>query len=546
MEEINKGEGKENEGSHFKKVENNPPPHHDKVLISQKEFAIGIWHFEKTFRKEEFIGVKLRGLYREGVLRELLDMGFYKRQLTTNADGIPIMHFIHELDNRITLVVPDEIKDAFYQRCIKPIEIPIIVKEFGKEFVFHPKELVDKYLKQYFLLFNDGFLIHLENHTLPILEDTEKESYFFFKNFILKTSMNGKEEINYSDLDSYCVWEDHIIKRDFEFSENYNQSHMAKFISNVTNNEQDRENAFLSAIGYLIHSYNTETRGQAVVCYDESPSKKGEPMGGTGKGLLANAIKQVRSLSKIDGKKYRSDDKFKWQLVKATTQVVFIDDVQQNFSFDDLHSLLTDGMNVEKKYQDEFLIPPIKTPKFILTSNTILNGKGTTNERRQFIIEFSDHYSKALKKGGNEVKPEPIKEEHGCIFFSDEYWKEKEWNEFYSFMIQCSLFYFKHGMKGYALRNVAKNTFIQSTNENFVEWVSDNEWLKLGEKRKLRAVFEDFRDTYYGADSEFSQGTFTKWLKVYANSLDMDRKIFGSNKDKDLQFIPKEESRKVE
>lgn len=530
----------------FQKVENSPEPNLEMVIINQREFAIGIWHFENFFKKDEFIGTELKGLYREGVLRELNFMGFFKRQIATNGDGTPIMHPIHAFNNRITLVVLKEIHDAFFQKCIKPIETPIIVEQFETKIYFLPNELRDKFLKQFHLIFNDGFLTHLENHTLPILGDTEKESYFFFENIILKTSINGKEAIKYSALENYCVWEDHIINKDFEFVENFLGCHMEKFISNVCLDEEDRKEAFYSAIGYLLHSYNSETRGQAVVCYDESPSKKGEPQGGTGKGLLANAVKQVRSIAKIDGKKYRSDDKFRWQNVKPTTQVVFLDDVQQSFSFDDLHSLLTDGMNVEQKYKDEFLIAPIKTPKFIITSNTILNGKGTTNERRQFIIEFSDYYSKAIKKAENGVKPEPIKDEHGCVFFSNEYWGNKEWNEFFSFMIECSLMYFQKGLKGYKLRSVAKNTFLQATNENFVEWVIDNEWLSLGEKRKLRDIFEDFRDTYYGADSDFSQGTFTKWLKIYAESLGMDRKISGSNKNKDLQFVTKEERRKVE
>lgn len=535
-----------NSPSIFKEVVNQPQGISEQIEISYTDFAIGIWHFQRCFKSNELKAIELKGLYREGVLNELHDLGFCKRELAINADGLPFTHPIYVQENRISLVRNIDIQDAFYRSCIEELAEPIIIQEVGKKFIFNAKELIDRYLKQFFLIFNDSFLYHLKSHTLPILEDTEKESYFFFENIIIKTSSTGYEEIKYNELENECVWDDHIIKREFQFDDGYHGCHMDKFISNVSNNEEDRKEAFYCAIGYLLNNYNTETRGQAIICYDESPSQKGEPMGGTGKGLFAGAIKQLRSMTKIDGKKYRSDDKFKWQNVKPTTQVAFLDDVHQKFSFDDLHSLLTDGMNVEKKHKDEIIIPPIKTPKFILTSNTILNGKGTTNERRQFIIEFSDHYSKGIRKNdGTNLKAEPIKEEHGCIFFSNEYWDQSEWNKFFSFMISCNNFYLKEGLKGYNLRNVAKNTFMQATDENFVEWTEDNLWLKEGEKRKLKEVFDDFRETYCGAESDFSQGTFTRWLKIYAESLAMERKISGSNKNKDLQFIHKEERRKM-
>src|SRR5439155_25720777 len=117
-----------------------------------------------------------------------------------------------------------------------------------------------------------------------------------------------------------------------------------------------------------------------------------------------------------------------------STQVVWLDDARPELGFETFHSCLTDGWSIEKKFKDQFFIEPEDSPKLLITCNTILKGEGTTNKRRQFIIEFSNHYSRNIKQGNEE----PIKTEHGCTFFAQDDWKPQEWNQFFFFMLDCT------------------------------------------------------------------------------------------------------------
>lgn len=475
------------------------------VRLNNDEFAIRYWLF--TSRKvKNGNTVEIKGLYNPGILGELRALGFYKK-----FDDKNNLIFIREYTNIIAEVSIPIIKEIFYASCIRTQVIPIKVTFDGETFEFSPEVLHKAYLNRYHLIFNDGFLHHLYTHDKPILRDTKHSSFFAFSNCIIKTDKTGFEILPYAELGEECIWEEHISKHSFDYRTDYQDCHFFTFICNVANNEDDRITSFKSAIGYLSHNFNKATGGQVVIAYDESPAPKGQPQGGTGKGVFINALRQIRNIVKIDGKKYRSDDKFKWQSVSPTTQVVWLDDVHTKFPFEDLHSNSTDGWNIEGKYGKEYYLPPAESPKLFLTSNTIMTNTGSTNKRRQFILEFSDHYSKHIITGVEE----PIKTEHGCTFFDEEDWDHLEWDKFFSFLIDCSVFYHRNGLITYEMRGLAKNMLLQSTSEEFAEWIEEK-GLRSGEKYNLKELFIDFKLSYYGEDSELKQRVFTNWLKIWA------------------------------
>ena len=375
------------------------------------------------------------------------------------------------------------------------------------------EKLRETYLNQHHLIFNDNFLEHLPTHTKPILRDTKDEAFFCFKNKIIQISEEGIQSIEYSNISNMCIWRTQIIDHDFHYVDNNYKCHFGKFITNVCSDEEDRRAAFHSAIGYLLHNYSHPSRGQAVIAYDEDITDLKSPMGGTGKGLFANAIKQLRNVAKIDGKKFDSRDKFKYQDIDVSTQVVWLDDVKPELGFETFNSVLTDGWSVEKKYKDQFFIKPEDSPKMIICSNAILNGNGTTHKRRQYIIEFSNHYSKQIKIGNEE----PIINEHGCTFFDKEDWDANEWQMFFSYMIDCVREYFEYGLQVYEYKSLNKNKLMQSTSEEFCIWVEAQGFV-IGQPYITKEKFDDFKSTYYGADSDFKQRGFTNWLKKYAES----------------------------
>lgn len=487
------------------------------VPLSEKEFAIRF--YKVTVRKK---GLDFEGkLYMPAFLSSLSRLGYAKRPVPGGK-----YCFIREKDNIITEVTPSEIKDDFYRQEFSNIQ-PLVVEELE----ISAEKQRDTYLKQAHLIFNSAFLEHLPTHDTPVLKDSRTEMFFPFRNVVLRVSSNEISQLQYGELEGVCVWEDHIIGHEIPGPlNNVSNGHFAQFIKNVCSNAEDRYKALCSSIGYLLHNFSEPSKGQAVIFYDEKPAERGQPEGGTGKGLVANSIKQLRNVAKIDGKKFDSNDRFRWQSVTPKTQIVEIDDVTSKFDFEVLHSCLTDGMNVERKYLDEFFIKPEDSPKFLIASNTILTNQGATNKRRQFIIEFSDHYSKHIKNGTEE----PIRDEHGCMFFSED-WDQDEWVKFLGFMVQCAQSYLKHGLVPYTFKNLMHNQLLQNTSDDFAAWFADQLFIP-GEWYVNDDLFDDFIGIYQGFGSDFSQRGFTTWLKRAAGIHGWKLEIKRSNNKSMIRF----------
>jgi hypothetical protein len=266
-----------------------------------------------------------------------------------------------------------------------------------------------------------------------------------------------------------------------------------------------------TGIGYLLHHHFRESEGQAVLFYDESITDIKTPMGGSGKGLIINAVKQVRNVTKVDGKHLANDNRFRWELVTPSTQIVWLDDVKSDFDFSILHTNLTDGWTIERKYLSQFVIDPQDSPKTVICSNSIIQGGGSTNRRRQFIIELSDFYSKQIIKGDEK----PVEQTHGCIFFNKTTWQANEWNMFFSLMLDCAYQYLNSGLVHSSGINVEINRFRQATSEDFAEWVIDQDFEK-NIQYETANYFKEFVSMYYGDNLSIGQRTFTGWIKEYA------------------------------
>jgi len=480
------------------------------VKLSARETAYDIFIIRNgTNRKGEKYAV-LHGLYYSEIYKRLGYMGFYKRRpdAPDGEEHAAEPFFIRQAGAIIEPVDVAFIRDTFRKEWLEKKQA-IKYEYGGSTFNFPTQILHEVFNRQQHLIFNSSSLQNLQTHTLPILKDTPEKSYFAFANGLFEVTEKGLQKADFKAIQGKAIWKGHLIQR--EFKEDTTEGHFEKFVKNVAGGEgqTDRYNAMRTAIGYLLHGYTSPAQAKAVILNDEKVSGKGKPDGGTGKGLYVNGLKQHRHTTKIDGKKFDPEDKFRWQNINRQTQIAWIDDVRTGFSFDVLHSTLTDGWNVERKRGHEFFIKPEDSPKVVIASNTVVSNQGTTNKRRQFILEFSDYYSKKIKTGTEE----PIRDEHKCIFFSDD-WTPADWNQFDTFMLDCVSFYLANGLLPYEHKNVAANQLIQATDEDFVTWLNGQD-LKPGEEHDKKVLFEDFRNTYYGEDSKFQQRTFTGWLKLY-------------------------------
>jgi len=470
------------------------------VYLNPLSFAYSFMYF--NFQGKA--GYVFSNLFQTEVRNVLHRAGYYKRLIgkdfiSIQKNGCIIKEVsLENIKDYMTKII-DDIKedicftyqDNYYQIC------PAIIKE--------------TYLKNSHNIFNKNWLQHLQEFTDPEIKDTESESYFYFNNAFVTVS---KEDIRHEQWDEkkgFCIWEDQIIKHDFDIVEDYSESHFFNFLLNVTNEDENRMKTMMTGIGYLLHHHFKASEGQAVLFYDESITDLKTPQGGSGKGLIVKAIKEVRNVTKIDGKHLANDSKFKWEQVSPSTQVVWLDDVKPDFDFSILHSNLTDGWTIERKNVSQFIIHPKDSPKTVICSNSIVKGEGSTNIRRQFIIELSDFYSKKIKKGDEK----PIEAHHGGLMFGA-HWSKNEWDMFFSFMLNCSKAYFNNGLNAFEGINIKRNRFRQATNEDFVQWCEDKGF-QLGIDYHTKIQYESFINLYYGDSHKIGQRTFTSWIKDYAN-----------------------------
>ncbi len=469
--------------------------------ISKGAFAVGIWKILYSYRNNEWY---LKGLYFDGFIKLLTSLGFYKRY----RSDLQTYVLIREVGSVITEIEIPHIKDAVFNPSNLQFD-DLCFTYKNEDFHITRDMLREVYLQQFNNVVNANFLAHLENHIKPIIQDCREQTHLFFRNGILSINKDGFEVKTYDEITTHCIWREHILPKPFEFKTDFDDCHYSLFIKNVASNDTERLNAFYSAIGYLINNYSDPAKGRAVICYDEEITDLKNPEGGTGKGVFANGLKLLRNVVKLDGKKFDPADRFRFQAVGDHTQVVWIDDAPRKFGFDVFHSVLTDGWNVERKNKPEIFIQPEDSPKLLLTSNSVVDGGGNTNERRQFIIEFAPYY-KDLQKAGY---TEPLRYEHGCTFFDDNDWNTSDWNKFYSFMVHCVQFYHQSGLSFYKPKNVNRNKLLQTTSIDFAQWVTAKN-IELNQWHNTSEFFTDYKET--SGDIDLKQRTFTAMIKQYA------------------------------
>jgi hypothetical protein len=484
------------------------------IFLTQLSFAFDVLYFKFSKEANTFV---LSNLYYAGVLHVLHSFGFYKRY----GDETHSI-FIREQEGVIMEVTPENMRDVF-QGYLKKFVDGIDFTYQNQSYQIPFSAIEEVFLRNAHNLFNDRWMENLQVHTKPILKDSDSEIFFVFKSCVARITADSIDELAPSDLDGRCIWKEQQIEHDFTYIEDERESKFEAFLRNVAGSEKNFP-SFITAIGYLTHNYNRASESQAVIFYDQAITDIRTPMGGTGKGLTANAISQVKPTIKIDGKHLDQGNRFRLERIGHGTQVAWFDDVKNDFDFSMLHSNLTDGWTIERKHLPQIFIKPEDSPKVLICSNSILKGEGITNMRRQFVLEFSDYYSKKIKTG----LEKPIEEKHGGLFFGKN-WDEDEWNLFFSFMSFCAQEFLKHGLIPAEKVNVEKNRLRQKTNEDFADWVEypgkddeEKECIKsrfAGDKTEYdtHAEYLKFRNAIYGEDDrKFMQRTFTAFLKAFA------------------------------
>ena len=387
------------------------------------------------------------------------------------------------------------------------------IKDFILDYLLDLEDtLVYNYFADNTRFFREEFLTLLASIDVYFIEDTKDTAYLYFKNCAVKITHDEVVPIDYIDLGGY-VWKDHVIDRNFDLCE-VTKCDFEQFISNICFSDVNRIKSMESTIGFLMHAYKDLSYCPAVILNDEVISDN--PEGGTGKGLLMNAISQLKKLVFIDGKSFNFERSFAYQTVSVDTQVVCFDDVRKYFDFERLFSVVTEGLTLEKKNKDAIKIPFSRSPKITITTNYAIKGAGNSFERRKWELELHQYYSKEFT---------PM-EEFGKLMFGD--WDDGEWSEFDNYMVNCLRSYLRTGLVRSSFVNLRIRQLSAETSHEFIEWcglingVTPNEKfqeLADGHKVYKQDLYYDFiqdnPDFAPKAKMTISRTRFNKWLIAY-------------------------------
>ena len=385
-----------------------------------------------------------------------------------------------------------------------------------KDFVLtHLLELDDIGVYNYFAdntrFFKEEFLSLLSTIEIYFIADTKDASYLYYKNCAVKISKDGITTLDYLDLGGY-VWKDHVIDRNFNICNVTGKCDFKKFVSNINGGDDQRVKAMESTLGFLMHGYKNLSFCPAVILNDEVISDN--PEGGTGKGLLMNALSKMKKLVVIDGKSFAFERSFAYQLVSADTQILCFDDVRKHFDFERLFSVVTEGLTLEKKNKDAIKIPFSRSPKIAITTNYAIKGAGNSFARRKWELELHQYYTKEFT---------PL-DEFGKLMFGD--WNDEDWCEFDNYMIGCLTNYIKTGLVKSKFVNLKIRQLSAETCHEFIEWCGlvdthQNREIMLQADTRLykNELYSNFIDEYpdYGPRGRMSvsRTKFYKWLIAY-------------------------------
>jgi len=385
-----------------------------------------------------------------------------------------------------------------------------------KDFVLtHLLELDDIGVYNYFAdntrFFKEEFLSLLSTIEIYFIADTKDASYLYYKNCAVKISKDGVITLDYLDLGGY-VWKDHVIDRNFNICSVTERCDFKKFVSNINGGDEQRVKSMESTLGFLMHGYKNLSFCPAIILNDEVISDN--PEGGTGKGLLMNALSKMKKLVVIDGKSFAFERSFAYQLVSADTQILCFDDVRKHFDFERLFSVVTEGLTLEKKNKDAIKIPFSRSPKIAITTNYAIKGAGNSFARRKWELELHQYYTKEFT---------PL-DEFGKLMFGD--WNDEDWCEFDNYMIGCLTNYIKTGLVKSKFVNLKIRQLSAETCHEFIEWcglvdTNQNREVMLQTDTRLykNELYSNFIDEYpdYGPRGRMSvsRTKFYKWLIAY-------------------------------
>tara|TARA_R110000751_G_scaffold131994_2_gene234386 strand:+ start:4520 stop:6853 length:2334 start_codon:yes stop_codon:yes gene_type:complete len=356
-------------------------------------------------------------------------------------------------------------------------------------------------------VFNRNYMNMIHTSEPKIQKDTREKAYIYYKNTAVEVTKDKFKTIPYDDLDG-LVWEDQVIDRDLVLAPE-SDGEFKTFMWKICAEDKDRYYTMKSVVGYLLHSYQNVSSPKVIIFNDEMISDV--PNGGSGKGLIHTGIGHVKKLSTINGKGFDPSTQFAYQTVDTDSQVLLFDDIDKNFKFENLFSVITEGLEIEKKGQTTVKLPIADSPKISITTNYTVQGEGGSHKRRVFEVEMSSYFN----------ADNTPRDEFGHDLFYE--WTDEEWAKFDNFMLRCVQFYLSNGLVESKTINLELRKLRNLAGADFIDWMDCQDWDgKEWYKSSLKDAF--IRD--YSDYAKLSTQKFNKFLSLYCelNGLVLEKK----------------------
>jgi hypothetical protein len=309
---------------------------------------------------------------------------------------------------------------------------------------------------------NDEIIIKFKE--IEFMRDTKNEIYFYFKEFFIKVTKDKITKCRYdSDANNKYILKSRIkdnqLELDFELmkkelndnseaneiiiNDNFiefasNKSMFAQFVRKTCTNpdnevfDKKRFLLLITAIGYLISQYKALNYAKAIFLTELN--YQSNAAGRTGKGLIMQAIGKVRNVKELE---VNDNNNFKFQEYDFNDDIIFINEVNNNFDIKKYYKPIADTFQVRKKFREPLIVNYLNSPKLAFASNFLpLNFDDSTTDRI-IIVELYRYFNKNRK-------PEDV---FGKMFFDET--DIEEWNYFYLFMMLCSAGYLRNNNKVY-------------------------------------------------------------------------------------------------
>lgn len=250
----------------------------------------------------------------------------------------------------------------------------------------------------------------------------------------------------------------------------------------------------MTSIGYLMHKHFNPSVAKAIFLTDNKEDREiGQSHGRSGKSLTSEFLRTYKEVFVIDGQASDVDkDKNLFAGVSEQTDIVYFDDMKQNFPIERLFTPITGVFKVREMYKDTAEIKREDAPKILISSNHSLRGvvDSPSAQDRLHFVGFSDYYNA-------EFRPS---DDFGRRFFDE--WDGKQWNMSANFAGACLQAYIEHGLITIQDERIKLNQYKTELGAAFWDWATGyfigNDATPFGPDKKIarKDLFDNFLDAF--------------------------------------------------